>query len=1247
MKKIFILTIAILFFSNCRNSLFAQSYFSSTIAGISEIVGTGTPVTLTASAASSTSSGTLPIGFTFNFYGNAYTDFYINPTGTISFGSANQTYFSAYYSPQNIIPSTNLPNNFIGFAFINPYDNAPSPNVYPDYSTATVNYFVSGASPNRILVINFKNVKIPATYAFPNQFLNAQIQLYESDGKIEVHNTNSAATQDNGGINRVKYLQIGIENIDGTSATAATCPQNWNLDNKTVRFTYCGNPVPTAITPNTGICNAVSQQTVNLSATCSLGTATWYKDDGSCVATAGTLLTSTSVSPTITTIYKVRCEGSTCNSGFVNTKITVTSSVPSVPSTITKNPTTPVNAGTSVTLSTTCSSGYYKWEDNSTSPTRIVIPSQTSTYSVKCLNGACESANVSATVSVIVIPPTISTPTTVGCSGTTATLTATNCASPDIVTWYQVGTGSLGTGVTKIVNLTTTSTLATNTYFASCKKNGVESNSSNVLYINVNGIPAAPTSLTKNPTTPINPNASVILTAVGCVSGNTIKWNDNSTTNPRTVTPAASTTYTAKCVNATCESATAASVTIDVNGPPVITATVNPICGGTSTILTASNCSGTLNWNNSLGSGTTKTITPTATTTYTVTCSSNGLSASLLVTVNPIPTLSAIASTPLNINTVGGSSTLSVTYSGGTLNWYENSDSQYLVGTGTSLGSANTITVSPTSEQNYAVICTLNGCSIRKNKRLSYGLTLSGAGEFDLDGVFNEGKGLLIDYVTIPNGVANVSYFSPSGADANTFSYTKLYESNAYNYQTSFTIRKNNIWETYSRSKDYYTPTGSETKRYYTKFQYSTQRPPCNTIWITEAGSIEKNLIYTGVCEVQPSCPVITVTAASVLVLGVANTLTVSGCNSPNTISWSDGGNYLGNTPTVTISPSARAIYTATCSGSTCATSSASISNNATLIFGGSYNLGCFRFNRIGPSTGNYSICGRAGDSGSNNYSNGQADSGTGFSLATFVGRTNNSWIIEQVVPAANYTTLYHTKLKYDTYNPPCTATWINDADGSEIVFNMSGACQNVDNPIASITLPTTICAGQSMPVNFTIPVLATSYTVELVRDWTNSYTGGGPAPSYGKDTITTITGNSTTISLPIPASFNYFGSVIPIPNSGCVTTSLGGGVNKIRCDNYRVRVTPIGSIIPVSQSILQLNELPTANSLLSSTQSGDWNTATTWQCGATPTATNTVQVQSGHIIDINTDVHAKSVKLLGTGKLNYTGTTGKLILNQ
>jgi hypothetical protein len=100
-------------------------------------------------------------------------------------------------------------------------------------------------------------------------------------------------------------------------------------------------------------------------------------------------------------------------------------------------------------------------------------------------------------------------------------------------------------------------------------------------------------------------------------------------------------------------------VTVTVSQPPDITATANPssICSGESSTLTASGAS---NYQWSTGSsGSSITVKPNQTTTYTVTGSANGCSntASVTVTVKPSPNVSVTAS-PSVLNVIGLSSTL-------------------------------------------------------------------------------------------------------------------------------------------------------------------------------------------------------------------------------------------------------------------------------------------------------------------------------------------------------------------------------------------------------------------------------------------------------------------------------------------------------------------------------------------------------------------------------------------------------------
>jgi large repetitive protein len=114
--------------------------------------------------------------------------------------------------------------------------------------------------------------------------------------------------------------------------------------------------------------------------------------------------------------------------------------------------------------------------------------------------------------------------------------------------------------------------------------NGSCSSISSGASVAVTPLPAPPTSITKNPTGAVNPGTSVSLTASTCGTGNTFKWEDNSTANPRAVTPNATATYSVKCVSGTCESTTSTSVTVDVL-PTITVSNTTPtnICSNAGT----------------------------------------------------------------------------------------------------------------------------------------------------------------------------------------------------------------------------------------------------------------------------------------------------------------------------------------------------------------------------------------------------------------------------------------------------------------------------------------------------------------------------------------------------------------------------------------------------------------------------------------------------------------------------------------
>jgi hypothetical protein len=243
----------------------------------------------------------------------------------------------------------------------------------------------------------------------------------------------------------------------------------------------------------------------------------------------------------------------------------------------------------------------------------------TSTYGVTCTDQVTITFD-NPTVTASASPSAI-------CNGTTSTLIASGAST---YSWSH----SLGSGASKTVTPTSTTTYTvTGTSTAGCTGTATVS-------VTVNPLPTV--TATASPTAICN-GASSVLTASGT---DNYSWNTGGNTASITVTPSSTTTYTVTGTSAAgCTGTTTVSVT--VNPLPTVSATADPaeICNGASSVLTASGAS-TYNWSGGLGSGASKTVIPSSTTTYTVTGTSTAGctgTATVSVTVNPLPTVSATA----------------------------------------------------------------------------------------------------------------------------------------------------------------------------------------------------------------------------------------------------------------------------------------------------------------------------------------------------------------------------------------------------------------------------------------------------------------------------------------------------------------------------------------------------------------------------------------------------------------------------
>ena len=193
------------------------------------ISGTGTTITLGDDAVSTAR----PIGFTFNFYGNLYTNFYVSSNGFIGFTST----MANGCCTGGLIPTAGSPDNLIAFAWndLNPGVNA-----------SVVDYFTTGVAPNRKLVVRYNTNHYNGT-AYP---MKGQIVLSEGTNIIEIHNEVITAVPSN-------PTTQGIENVNG-SAGISPSGRNaavFGVVNDAVQFTPFSN-FTYSWTPATSINNA-------------------------------------------------------------------------------------------------------------------------------------------------------------------------------------------------------------------------------------------------------------------------------------------------------------------------------------------------------------------------------------------------------------------------------------------------------------------------------------------------------------------------------------------------------------------------------------------------------------------------------------------------------------------------------------------------------------------------------------------------------------------------------------------------------------------------------------------------------------------------------------------------------------------------------------------------------------------------------------------------------------------------------
>jgi len=370
-----------------------------------------------------------------------------------------------------------------------------------------------------------------------------------------------------------------------------------------------------------------------------------------------------------------------CSATSASTNVTVN---PLPSSIITPSGPTTICQGDSVILSSPSSSGNL-WSTTATTQSITVTTTGTYSLTVTDVNLCSSTSSINVTVNSLPVVSASANLTTI-CAASSTTLSASGAST-------YVWSPSTGLSSTTGASVTATST-STITYTVT-GTNGNNCSDTASVTINVTPGPATPTITASGPTT-FCAGGSVDLTST---VENSYSWTPTSATT-QSITVTSSGNYAVTVTDVTGCSSTSATTIVTVNAIPSITATASAytICVGNSTTLNASGAS-TYVWspsgdlNNANISN--PVATPTASTTYTVTGTTNGCSSTAVVTitVNPLPPTPTI--TPSGMDLVSSSATGN--------QWYLNA---------TLIGGATNQIYTPTQNGNYTVIVTdANGCT--------------------------------------------------------------------------------------------------------------------------------------------------------------------------------------------------------------------------------------------------------------------------------------------------------------------------------------------------------------------------------------------------------------------------------------------------------------------------------------------------------------------------------------------------------
>ncbi|MDF2447697.1 MAG: hypothetical protein K0R26_201 [Bacteroidota bacterium] len=599
------------------------------------------------------------------------------------------------------------------------------------------------------------------------------------------------------------------------------------------------------------------------------------------------------------------------------TSVTKTITISATPTVVASITNTTICAGGSI-VETLTGATSYSWLPSGSGNTSTLSPSSTTIYTITGSSGSCTSAPRTVTVTVTPNPTvTIAATSTSLCSGQTATLTAGGASS---YSW------SPGAQTTTVITVNPSGT-------TSYTVRGTNGNCSNTKTITINVTPTPTVNASVSNTT-ICSGSSVIVSVTGAT---TYTWLPSGTGNTSTLSPASTTIYTVTGSSSGCSSAQR-TFTVNVTNTPTvnITASSSTICAGQNATLTASGAS-SYSWSPGAQTTTVITVSPSATSSYTVRGFNGGCNSSKTITINvsATPTIvTSITNTTICSEasaivsvTGAGSYTWSPSGSGNTSTLTPLTTSIYTItgANGSCVGSPETVTVNVTNTPSVNIAA--SSSTICAGQTVT--LTASGASSYS----WAPGAQTSTVIIVNPTGTSSYTVRGVTGGCSSTKTIT-------INVTTTPTISTSITNTTICSGKAVvvsltgainYTwlPTGSGST--------STLSPSSTTIYtVTGRNGTCSGTPKNFTINVSPS-PTVNVSASPTLICsGQTSNLTANGATG---YSWTPASNLSSSTgSTVSSNATVTTVYTVTGTSGSCASTKTVVLNVSTCTEIGSLN---------------------------------------------------------------------------------------------------------------------------------------------------------------------------------------------------------------------------------------------------------------------------------------------------------------------